>query len=153
MAMEADGELRDIVPPPTSLREAWSIANDLGDLRELYTSTPALPSQPAPSKDPPGGAHSEPVICAKGSLEGNTLVAIEDKFQSWLERGQTEIVLDILRCDQITPESAQRIYEMDQRARRSGGQLVVRGAAPPVRRVFEEAGLARALRFECSDKA
>jgi anti-anti-sigma regulatory factor len=80
------------------------------------------------------------------------LLAIQAAFEARLERGQTEIVLDILRCDQITPEGAQRIYEMDQRARRSGGQLIVRDAAPPVRRVFEEAGLARALRFECSDK-
>jgi response regulator RpfG family c-di-GMP phosphodiesterase len=139
-------------PHATSIGTALSVSAEFGDLHGLYSSTGASSSSSHPPVRPPALPRSDRVICAKGAIGGGTLPAIQAAFEARLGQGLTEIILDISRCDQITTEGAQRIHEMGQRARSFGGQLVVRDAAPRVWRVFEDAGLASALRFEHSEK-
>jgi putative nucleotidyltransferase with HDIG domain len=152
MAMDAEGELKDIVPPTAGVQEALSLVRDLGDIRSVYPSVRSAPRQAVSTKDPLSGCDPGPVIYAKGPIEGNTLRAIQAAFEARLDRGLPEIVLDIQRCDRITPQSAQRLCEMDQQARLTGRRLVIRNASREVREVFERAGLARTLRFEHSGK-
>jgi response regulator RpfG family c-di-GMP phosphodiesterase/anti-anti-sigma regulatory factor len=161
LTMAAEGRLGERQVRPSTPEETAALAADIAEAREMVTSGPDR-SQLRPvtesAKTPPNsrgvgngvGAGTRPILQVRAVIDSAAIHILRTEFEALLRRGQTQIVIDFSSSASISADSAQCIYALDLQARRAGGRITLRDVPLTVMAQFQDAGLARMLRFEQS---
>jgi stage II sporulation protein AA (anti-sigma F factor antagonist) len=80
------------------------------------------------------------VLKPEGRLDSNTINAAEADMFSFLEKGETRIVLDFSNLDYISSSGLRLVLMMGKRLNLKGGKLALCGLKPQIREVFEISG-------------
>ncbi len=80
------------------------------------------------------------VLKPEGRLDSNTINAAETEMFSYLEKGETRIVLDLSNLDYISSSGLRLVLMMGKRLNLKGGKLALCGLKPQIREVFEISG-------------
>ena len=87
------------------------------------------------------------VFALDGRLDTNTSPQLEAYAGKLYEKGVSEIVVDMSKCEFVSSAGLRVIVAMQKRAA-TGGSLVFRGVVPEVMDVFEMTGFNNILTFE-----
>ena len=80
------------------------------------------------------------VLKPVGRLDSNTINAAETDMFSYLEKGETRVVLDLSQLDYISSSGLRLVLMMGKRLSLKGGKLALCGLKPQIREVFEISG-------------
>ena len=80
------------------------------------------------------------VLKPEGRLDSNTINAAETEMFSYLEKGETRIVIDLSGLDYISSSGLRLVLMMGKRLSLKGGKLALCGLKPQIREVFEISG-------------
>lgn len=80
------------------------------------------------------------VLKPVGRLDSHTINAAETEMFSYLEQGDTRIVLDLSGLDYISSSGLRLVLMMGKRLSLKGGKLALCGLRPAIREVFEISG-------------
>lgn len=80
------------------------------------------------------------VLKPEGRLDSNTINAAEAEMFSYLEKGETRIVIDLSGLDYISSSGLRLVLMMGKRLSLKGGKLALCGLKPQIREVFEISG-------------
>ena len=80
------------------------------------------------------------VLKPEGRLDSNTISAAETEIFSWLEKGDTRVVLDLAQLDYISSSGLRLVLMLGKRLNLKGGKLALCGLKPQIREVFEISG-------------
>jgi len=75
-----------------------------------------------------------------GRLDSKTINAAETEMFSYLEKGETRIVLDLSELDYISSSGLRLVLMMGKRLSLKGGKFALCGLKPHIREVFEISG-------------
>ena len=80
------------------------------------------------------------VLRPEGRLDSNTVNAAEADLFSYLEKGETRVVLDLSQLDYISSSGLRLVLMMGKRLSFKEGKLALCGLKPQIREVFEISG-------------
>jgi stage II sporulation protein AA (anti-sigma F factor antagonist) len=80
------------------------------------------------------------VLKPEGRLDSNTVNAAEADLFSYLEKGETRVVLDLSQLDYISSSGLRLVLMMGKRLSFKEGKLALCGLKPQIREVFEISG-------------
>jgi stage II sporulation protein AA (anti-sigma F factor antagonist) len=80
------------------------------------------------------------VLKPEGRLDSNTVNAAEADLFSYLEKGETRVVLDLSDLDYISSSGLRLVLMMGKRLSFKQGKLALCGLKPHIREVFEISG-------------
>jgi len=80
------------------------------------------------------------VLKPEGRLDSNTIAAAEADMFSYLEKGETKVVLDLSGLDYISSSGLRLVLMMGKRLSLKGGKLALCSLKPNIREVFEISG-------------
>jgi putative two-component system response regulator len=151
--LAAAGRLGEQIPPMTCVEDTAALAAEINEGAEPSFSpgfsTLTSAAEPALVCAP---RHVRPVIYARGELTEDSIPAIRAEFETLLQRGDPNIVLETYDCDSITAECARCLFALDLQARRAGGRLIIQDASREVEASLKATGVGRMLLFEQSQK-
>jgi anti-sigma B factor antagonist len=92
--------------------------------------------------------HREAVaVVARGELDLDSAVELQDRFRDVLEAGFSRIVLDLRNVSFIDSTGLRAVLTMDSASRDAGVRFAVIQGPGPVRRLFQLTQTEQALRF------
>lgn len=97
---------------------------------------------------PGPGATGVSVIRLSGQFDMGNIVQLREETAAALRHGETRIVLDLRGVEFLDSTMLNAVVDIDRRARRRGGRLVIVRPAERVWHVFQVTGLDRRLLSE-----